>query len=791
VLILYIIAYLRIPAYMKRRSIFLAFGIILAMPFANGQDVAIGQWKDYLSYYQGIRVAQGGTKFYCTSPSGIFSYNTADNSIEKYNKVTGLSDVVTSVAKYTGYNNSLFIGYTNGNMDILQNNQVVNIADLKNKILQGSKAINDVYFYQNYAYVSCGQGIMQVDINLDVIQNTYYIGANSSVVNVHQVTIFNDTMYAASDNGIFRISMNDANPDYYADWQHLTKWMPGNGKYNSIVSVGNSIYASKVYNSGKDTIFQYTNGKWSVPTFGTGNIIINLQSSNGNLVVTDLYDVRLFNSLGQLVTFVSTYSAGNLSPNDAIADANQNLWIADNAAGMIETAGSGSGVSYSPPGPYSNNVFSVTVNNNNVWITQGGYSNTSYGPYFLNGTVSVEYNNTWFGLTDNTKPLSAMNCLAVDPHNPAHAFAGSFVYGLVEYNVPNVVKVYDTTNSQLQAFSGAGWDLNAGVAYDSVGNLWVTNCFPYSGKFLSVKKPDNSWYAFNFTAFLPPNLSASNVAATKLLITQSQAKWVILPGQGILVYQDNGTLAAPSATNSIIINTTKGHGGLPSLNVYAMAQDQDGSIWVGTNLQVVVFYNPDNVLDGLGDWDAQNVYVIQNTYTQYLMQNQTTTAIAVDGANRKWIGTQSGGVFLMSPDGTQQVSNFTAENSPLFSDNISCITINSQNGEVFFGTDVGLVSYRGTATEGLANFGNVFAFPNPVTHDYTGNVGINGLVTNADVKITDINGELVYHTIALGGQAIWNCNNFNGQRVKTGVYLIFCSSPDGSQSRVAKLLMIN
>ena len=119
------------------------------------------------------------------------------------------------------------------------------------------------------------------------------------------------------------------------------------------------------------------------------------------------------------------------------------------------------------------------------------------------------------------------------------------------------------------------------------------------------------------------------------------------------------------------------------------------------------------------------------------------------------------------------------------------MAINQQNGEVFFGTDKGLVSYRGTATEGAAFFSNVYAYPNPVPHDYAGSVAITGLVANSDVKITDINAEVVYHTTALGGQAIWNCTSQDGQRVKTGVYLVFCTSPDGSQSHVSKLLFTN
>ncbi len=323
-----------------------------------------------------------------------------------------------------------------------------------------------------------------------------------------------------------------------------------------------------------------------------------------------------------------------------------------------------------------------------------------------------------------------------------------------------------------------------GLAFDTNGNLWVGNSNVVNS-YLSVKETNGTWKAFNFSS-----LTGTDYSITKVLVSQTNAKWAIANGKGILVFQDNGTFAEPNKNNAILINTATGNGALPSTNVYAMAEDMNGTIWVGTDVSVVAFYSPDNVLDGNNDWDAQPIYVNQNGYTQYLMQNQTTTAIAIDGANRKWIGTLSGGAFLMSADGTQQIYNFTSSNSPLLSNNIEAIAINPVNGEVFFATDKGILYFRIAAASGNTTC-NAFAFPNPVPPGYDGVVAINGLVANSDVKITTVSGEIVYHTTALGGQAIWSGNNFNGQRVKTGVYLVFCSSPDGTQNCVTKLLFTN
>jgi len=230
---------------MKLKGVlFSIFIVLIAASLTKGQNAPIGQWKDYLAYQQCSKICQGQNLMYCTSQSGIFSYNLGDNSIEKYNRVTGLSDIGTNVARFASYNNTLFIGYTDGNIDLMQNGQVVNIPDLKNSSIQGSKSINDIYFINNIAYVSCGQGIMQMDIAQDIILNTFFIGSNSSAINVHSLTVFNDSIFAATDNGIYKASLYDANLNNFYEWKRVSNHVLAPGKYNAIAAVGNTLYVN-------------------------------------------------------------------------------------------------------------------------------------------------------------------------------------------------------------------------------------------------------------------------------------------------------------------------------------------------------------------------------------------------------------------------------------------------------------------------------------------------------------------------------------------------------------------
>lgn len=792
---------------MKRKQASFLIAFILASVYCYSQNEPLGYWADYFSYQDGLTVCLGpANSMYCCTSSGVFLF--ADNTIQRYSKVSGLSDIGCTVARYNNVTNTLVIGYSDGNIDLMTNNHVINIPDLKNSSVQGGRSINNIYFQNNLAYIACGQGLMVIDLNQDIILELCYIGSLGTVVNTNDITIFNDTIYIAAANGIYYASEN-ANISDYQNWHTIShKILPG-GVYNGIVTCGNKMYASfsarltdtNIVNP-LDTIYVYNGLKWSRDTGIKGDNVYSLECSTINNVPYLVYcgnnNINVFDTAGNRKDHVYNYSATYTvapSPNDAVLDNNLNLWMADANYGLVQCTTSNFGVSYFPPGPVSNSIFAIASQGPTLYIAPGGYSSGSPLGHSGDG-ISEYYSNSWYRLIEKSKrdTINDLSAVAIDPHNPAHAFAASYSNGVVEYDTGAVINLYNpsNTNGALQNLYDPGspgyYSLRVSdVAFDSNNNLWasvsaVNTC-------LAVRKSKNgTWQSFDFSgiAHFP-----SGPSVTNMIITKSGAKWVLFPGSGILAYQDNGAFTAPNASNSVFITNSPGNGALPSLNVNCLVQDLNGAIWVGTDQQVVVFYSPDNVFNGSGGWDAQNVYVQQTGYTQYLMQGQYTTCIAIDGANRKWIGTGGGGVFLMSADGTQQILNFTSSNSPLPSDNILSITIDQVNGEVFFGTDEGLVSYRGDATQGGASFGNVYAYPDPVQHGYTGPIVIKNLVANSDVKIATVSGEVVYHTVALGGQAVWYGTNFSGERVQTGVYLVFCTSPDGTQSIVTKLLLIN
>ena len=353
--------------------------------------------------------------------------------------------------------------------------------------------------------------------------------------------------------------------------------------------------------------------------------------------------------------------------------------------------------------------------------------------------------------------------------------------------------VHNASNSSLQSIIPGGDFIRiGGLAFDPAGNLWITNS--NVAEPISVLKSDGTWKSFK----ADNQLTDFNVLG-KILVTRTGDKWGIIPrANGLFAMRDNGTIDDISDDIYKRVSIVDKYGKVITNDVRSLAEDHNGNLWLGTNQGILVIYSPYRLFTD-GSVYAQPIIVPRDEPPgedgtipgDVLLGEQVVTAIEVDGANRKWLGTSGGGAYLVSEDGLEQVLQFNKLNSPLLSDNIIDICVDGVSGEVFFGTDKGIISYTGDAMEGSSVYSNVVVYPNPVRETYTGPIAIKGLVAETTVKIQDMGGNLVFETESLGGQATWDGTNFRGERVATGVYMIFLSNSDGSLTHVTKLLFIH
>jgi ligand-binding sensor domain-containing protein len=764
------------------------FGILLVSfcSIVSGQsDLRIGQWSEHLPYNVGSTVTQSATRVYYGTEFALMSILKADSSqVEFFSKVDGLSDVSPSWIRYHAGLKTLIIGYENGNIDLLDSNGIENINDiLRNTSIQGDKSIKNIYTDDgNLAYLSTSFGLLVLDLNTAQFRSTVFTGSPA-----HAFTIFQNKYYVATDKGIYVFDPSSGNIiENFSQWQRIS--IPGlqnEYKAEAIATFNNVLFASAegdLYRLDQPDMVLFHREGYTISYISpeSHNLIVGASCDQGCVG-----KVFFFNSEGFYLHENGIYCTG--MPTYAIEDEEGRIWYADEFSDIRLAQND-----FTPcdllhfDTPFSSDVSELEVGDGILYVATGGVSE-SYG-YQGNKNGFYTYDRIHWTIYNqfNNPELAATgleNFFRILPHPTEHKFyVGSYWGGLLEYDYQHF-KVYNDMNSSLQGAEGdTARERVSGLAFDENKNLWITNYL--APRPLSVFKADGTWKSFDL-----PCTNITNVS--QIVIDRRGYKWIMLFSKtaGIVVYDDNGTIDNESDDRCIQLSSS--NTAIPSNSVNCLAVDLEGDIWVGTAEGPVVF---DGGADIFGGHEGSRIKVEQNGVLNYLLGEETVYTIAVDGANRKWFGTGSG-IFVQSPEGNEPVASYTTDNSPLLDNRIIDIAIDGNNGIVYVATNGGIMSLRTDAiTGGEVHSQNVYAFPNPVRPDYDGPIAIRGLARDAVVKITDIRGQVLYETRALGGQAIWDGKDLTGQDASTGVYLVFSTAgSDGfnkPDALVTKILVI-
>jgi len=751
--------------------------LLLLIPLMTiAQDVPVGYWKDYLAYNQPEKITIAEEKIYCVAQGGLFFYNTYDNSINRYSKVNGLSDNNIQNIKYNSLNKILIVTYDNCNIDIIRDGLITNISDVKRKEIIGKKNINSISFDKNLAYLSCSFGIVVLDLIRNEIKDTYKIGSNAEYVEINQ-TITNDSLiYAATSKGIYCAQKNNLFLSDFNQWlkEDLFENLSlQDASFSSIKLFKNTVIA--IVELSNDSLL-IKNSTWDI-MLELALVRPKLSKKGEALVITDSNQIHIINPQLQINTINSlgdAYNSASIIENE--------IWVADKKQGLVHYVDLKTEDILLVNSPQSNDIYSLEYISGNLFVCHGGHMNFSVNKLNNDGVSIMENDYEWSN--KNFDDLNRARDIVEAAYYNNKEYYASWYNGIsvmqddehvVKYGYQNTQGVLDTTfysNNRIQI---------SDIKFDNNNNLWGLNS--QVEKPLFVKTDKDEWFSFGM------NQDINGLYFDELIIDQANRKWGIIHEGGIFVYNDNNTLSNHLDDEYKILNTNSGNGNLPSLYIYTITEDLDGEIWIGTDKGVAVFYYPELIFSGF-NFDAQQILIQEGEYGQYLLGTERINCIKIDGANRKWVGTESSGLYLLSDDGLEQIHHFTTTNSPLFSNKIIDISINQLSGEVYIATDKGLISYRSDATIGEAQQEETYVFPNPVRENYQGNIAISQLVNNALVKITDINGFLVYKTIANGGQANWNGKNFNNEKVGTGIYLVFSTDSNGLEKIVSKILFI-
>lgn len=724
----------------------------------------VGSWQSHFSYNTAASVEHVGHKIFCGSLH-LLEYDADENEFITYSKTNGLSDVDIRLLRYDSESGYLLIIYNNGNMDIWKEGQIQNLQDIKSLNITGSKKINSVYFRNGLAYLSTDFGIVVVNPARKEIKESYSLQDNSTLLEVKDIAEWNGYFYTVTNKGVFKADVTNSNLQNFTAWTKISSQ-----SFLHIMEEG-----GKLFMADDTALYQYdTSPNW-IRSFRS-HISRITKSSNGLLLTTSSDDSRLIFTLDDNGMALDSITGTN--PLD-ITEMNGSFWVADYWQGLMKVDGHQTNV-FHPNGIYTNATYNLNILNDELYVSAGGeiswvFTYNSGGISHLQSNGDWNYYNRFVG-TPGLDTVNDIMEVSLDKRN-GKMYAASFHDGLWEYD-PKTNGVVNYKNTEyIQSYSGYRV---AGLTMDKRSNLWMTNYG--SPEQLVVKKADGTWQKFS----LP--FSGNERSASQVVIDDVDQKWVVAPrGIGVYVYNDNGTIDQTNDDQVTLLRTGAGQGNLSNNEVTCIAKDKNGKLWIGTLDGISIINCPESIFSAEG-CDAELKIVKYDLDAGYLFHNESVKTIAVDGANNKWIGT-SNGVWLISDDAEKILKRFTIENSPLPTNEINKIVIHPTTGDVFIATSVGLVSYRGEATDGNATNEDMLIYPNPVPAGFEGSIVVTGLVENADVRITDAAGQLVYRTKAQGGQAVWNGKNYLGNKPRTGVYYVYVTNSDGSEAKAGKFII--
>lgn len=745
-------------------------------------DIPVGTWRTHFSYYQIKAIEETDKYIYAASENGLFRIDPQTKITDKISKIQGLNDNRISVLKYHEALSTLIIAYESGNIDLVdKEGYIINVNDIfRSGSIVGAKRINHVYIDGDFAFLSCAFGLVKLDVRKIEIAEDYRnlgLGNNSQIeIRSSTVNLNRDSIYISSSQGIMQAPLNNSvNLQDVNNWRLFgaSQGIPTNG-FGEIVSLDNSIFVTRNTDNSA-SLYQYESGQWVQRNPGLGSVIRKLKKDGDKMILLTGNNIQIWNDPDTFSNVISNINIFPI-PGNFLIDKNGDYWISSPDRGLLSNL-DGEYQFYNPNGPFKDLVARMAFNDGTLVVTSGG-RRTNFTQQLNAFGYSIFVNNEWINYLPRELPnTSNIGIFLRDLYEPYFYRAentlaiGSIGYGVLMQYDQDSFQVFNSTNSTLfNILDGFASTRVTAMTENRAGELVLANT--ESPTPIHFYSPESGWRTLAF--------GAANLDRVDGLLTDE--------GNNIwcrLINITGGLIVFNEEENQIrTLNSAEGSGNLPTNAVNDMAIDLDGDIWVGTNDGVAVFFNPSRIFDG-GSVDASTP-IFEN---RPLLREEIITSIEVDPANRKWVGTNNG-VWLFEPDGTEVVANFTIDNSPLISNRIVDIEINEQTGEVYFATNDGIVSYRGTATRSESICDDIKVFPNPVKPGYMGELNVYNIPQDAIIKIVDNGGKLFYEKRGTGNSVSWNLRSYNGEKPKTGVYYILTSTEDGEETCNTKFAII-
>jgi hypothetical protein len=757
--------------------------IALSQDFTN-------QWTGYFSYLDIRGLSTGNNRVYAAAQNAIFEYEPNSQTTVTTDAINGLEGSEISAIYYSENFGLSVIGFENGLLQVVMDNngQVFTVVDILNKqtIAPDVKRINHFYEYQDKLYISTEFGIAEYNLANLEFGDSFFIGNNGQQLEITQTTIVGNVIYASTIGGGIRFAdVDDPNLVDFDVWNGF-----GSPNWQGILNFNNQLLGIQ---SGNRLMAINSNIPNLIQQFD--DTIIQLESYDGFLVIVTNSSVHIFNENLNEIGFVDSLFDGenNFEINFSCAIVvDEILYIGDSELGLLrmEDFNSSTFTTIGPDGPILNSVFSITSFENELWVVYGEYTEFQNPNPLNNRGISHFTGDNWSNLSfDELNQTRVIVDATVDESNPQRVYLSSFVDGLLILENEEVVEVLNSSNSGIDnTVGGNGQEIDGdnrigASVFNSDGDLYFSNALTENP--LKRLSGNNQVQIADISDVLVEPLETSSA---KVVTDNSGNVYLATFKLGIFGYQPSNGRSGRIASDVEGVDFPEVFNVNPPIT--ALEFDKSNRLWIGTNEGLRVCFNPQAMFDENARLNVSPIIFLEDGVAQELLFEQFITDLKTDGAGNIWISTADSGVFQVSSTGQDILNIFNQDNSPLPSNTVISVDINSNTGEVFFGTSRGLVSYQSRITDGEDSLENVRVFPNPVRPGFTGIVTIDGLTDDANVKITDVTGNLVYEEFASGGSVQWDTRAFGKHKVASGVYLVLITSEDQLETQVAKIMVI-
>jgi len=782
----------------KMRKKYAVILLLLTITLVGAQDFS-ALWQGHFSYLNVNDVVEGNGKVFAASENAVFVYDMQSTELETISTINGLSGETITTIHYSNVYGLLVIGYENGLLEIYNTSDksvlaVVDILD-KTTIPPDNKTINHFNEYNNVIYISTDFGVSLYNLERLEFGDTYFVGNGGAQIIVNETSIFGNYIYAACSNssGLRRALVESDNLIDYQEWTQIV-----GGNFAGIQNIENKLYTTRfnrrIYEVIDTSIFEL---------FEYSSLPLDIKNSNDNLVITLRDAVYVYDKDFTQITIANTSSEFDTNFTSAVTTS-EGIYIGTLGYGVLRSTilNPENYLEIHPNGPLRNDTFSVEADFGNVWATYGAYTLT-YFP--LNRKYGVSHlQEDWVNIPYDSlqPPVFSLNYISINPFKPQQVFISSFQHGLLEIENNEWVNLYNQLNSGLESLIVPG-NPNftsirlTGSTFDREGLLWTLTA-RVARPLKSFNPSTGQWVGYDFTEITPDPLN-DEFGYSDIVIDANNTKWIGGYKLGVIGFNENG------GNHLIKFINDENIANLPSPLVRALAIDKQNQLWIGTIKGIRVLYNTTNFFED-ETVSTSEIVILEDGIPKELLENQFITDIIVDGSNNKWISTIGAGVFYFSANAQETIFHFTKDNSPLPSNNVNDMALDSENGIIYFGTDKGLVSFNSGGSETQDELSNAYVYPNPVRPEFDAindKIKIKDISDNVNIKITDIEGNLVaeaesrtnlryrgYNLEIDGGTAYWNGKNLGNNPVASGVYLVMLSDLDTFETKVLKLMVI-